>query len=265
MDYILNFKWQKFSVPHDEIYVDVFENKLFLRRVILPAESVSIDIDNVQPNSFFYLNIYPVNGGSIYDNLKFTTTEKTILAEKPTISIPEVIINHQKFEFNNNEVNYNVHGKSCVLNLGDRINDIEYEIRSNSSEHLFSGVSDRNSITINNSYNLRGLDIVINDGEEKKIKLNYPEPEVNFVSINRYGSDSEHVYLNIEPIYYIPPNKITLKIINQDKDVIFNKSLFTVNKVPVKYPRSNCSDIIIHTFDLIGQGKDFFLEKSIDY
>ena len=265
MNHELDFDWEHFSVNHDEVYVDIFQNHLFTKRVILESETNTITVSPVRPNDIFHLHVYPVNGGSIYNDLKIKTSEKSIQEPNEADSITYCRINNQKINFINNEISKSIFNDSCCLVFEESSTELKYVIYSHDNEKVESGFSVDNKILVNNTYQQRSLSVVIGDDQDQSIHLKYPKPEINFISLNKYSSDENYIYFNIEPIYNVIPEKIIIEATDKDGCLIINKESRQVDKLSIAYPKGTRSNLKVRTFDKIGEGLTFSLENDMDY
>ena len=265
MNHKLDFDWKHFVVNHDEVYVDIFQNHLFIKRVVLEAKTNSIEVSPVRPNDIFHLHVYPVNGGSIYNDLKIKTSEKSIQEPEAINSITYCKINDHNLSFIDNKIAKNIFNESCLLAFEKSSTELKYIIYSHDNQKLESGFSVDNKILIKNTHKQRSLIVAIGDDQDKLINLKYPKPEINFISLNRYDSDNNYIYFNIEPIYNVIPKKIIIEATDEDGCLIINKESRQVDKLSIAYPKGTRSNLKVRTFDKIGEGLTFYLENYMDY
>tara|TARA_Y100000361_G_scaffold65879_1_gene57860 strand:- start:8559 stop:9125 length:567 start_codon:yes stop_codon:yes gene_type:complete len=81
------FNWPKFDVVHSEILIDVYRNDLFEERILRDKDCSSIEIFNISTQESVHLQIFPSNGGSIY-NKNYHITDKKHFSHKEKLIKP---------------------------------------------------------------------------------------------------------------------------------------------------------------------------------
>lgn len=266
MKHSIDFEWDPFPVNHDELYINVFRNNLFDAKITHQSFQNSIKINNILEGEVVYLKIYPVNGGSIYNNLYLETSKKLIAIDDSNY-INAITINNATFEASENSISYRAFCQKNILKIhcsNKRISG-DYSIFDKDNCLLDLKEIHNSSICINNNYKQRELRLSIKlSSSQQLVDLHFPAPQIKFVSLNKQAIDKNYIHFNVEPIYIHKPNYLDVKLVNiKNNEIVHSFKTYNINKFPLSYPKNSKCKLILKPFDFIGLDENFILEKEL--
>ncbi len=123
------FTWPKFDVRHNEIFIDVYRNDLFDERILKNKDCNSIKINCTSEEESLYLQIFPSNGGSIYNKDYHKTKKKSFLRKINSklnknieiISIPPEVVSSRVYLSNDENGDKIITAHCSISGICDRI------------------------------------------------------------------------------------------------------------------------------------------------
>lgn len=268
MKHSIDFEWDPFPVVHDELYINVFRNNLFDTKITHQSFENSIKINNILEGEVVYLTIYPVNGGSIYNNLRLQTNKKLIAIDDSNY-INSITINNATFKPSDNAISYQTLSQKNILKIHCSNKRISGECSIFDKDNCLLEMKEihNSSICINNNYKQRELRLDIKlSSSQQLIDLYFPAPQIKFVSLNKQSIDQNYIHFSIEPTYIRKPNYLDVELMDmKNNKIVRSFKTHNTNRFPLSYPKNSKCRLILKPFDFIGFDENFILEKELTH